>query len=1174
MRPIKLEIQGLNSYISKQTIDFTKLTERGLFGIFGKTGSGKSTILDAMTLSLYGNISRNTKEYINSMSECAKIRYEFEIGGRGNERYYIVDRTIERTKTGIKTPYARIIEKKADSEDVLAEKVQDVNSRIISIIGLTAEDFTKSVVLPQDKFNDFLKLGGVERRNMLERIFGLEKYGKLLTEKVRKRKSNRNIELEKLKTSVEMYEGKTREAFENMRKESEDIKENIRDEKRSLNEKTEKYEQGKELFENIRLLSECEKRLGEYEERKDDIESKRKWLERAINANSILPQIEASEKLSETVEKTSSEIKEIDRELQIEKKELDVIKIRYNEAYSKKEERIPRLSREKIKYEDAIVYENEALNLEKEIKNIKNRIDELEVIKSEEERNISNENLSLLKSEKRLKEIDDELSRIRVSAAYRQDVENGSEMEKELKRIKSEYEKLQYDIEKEQITYDDKRYRLAVSEKSMKDNEEKRNNINSAIIKLEDKKPVSNAEISSKAVYISELSSEIKRISELENKKDSIMLELSENSEKMHKIKREISECNDKISKAERDIQTFEKNIDEMKYRNRVSEIRKELEEGKPCPVCGSIHHMRSDSESYDDRIQYYEENLEKVKIEKLQLSEKLEELNSDYGGYKSMHTIKTVELEQVKSSIGEKNSRELINKHDNEKRLLERARVYSEEWEKEKRRLEEEYRKANDEYTKSEKEYTAYKIECEHKNDSLKRNRESLKDISQNIEKLNENIKSIKLKLKLNNISSRLEEIRANDLIEENLENSRKEVVSERDKSREYIEIYRKKINEIDPEIYSGKESIKEKTSILKQKRDSIYAISSGKNLKEMLDKTEKAIEDINREYSEYKEKYESKKEKTDELEKIKNKLKGENISSEKRLIDQKKIIEKLLHQNRFDSVYTVKKSAADTETIQNIQSEISEYDEGRKHLDIKVEELKKLTDGKKINKSEFINLQDEIAILKRDISEKEKESAVIQDRLYTLKNDVEKAEEIREKYKKASKEFEILEEIDRTVRGNRFVEYAAASHLKYIALEASQRLSSITNGRYALEINDSMEFVIRDNFNGGERRGIDTLSGGETFMTSLSLALALSSQIQMKGNSPLEFFFLDEGFGSLDTELLDTVMESLEKLHKNDLSIGIISHVEELKSRVPVKLVVTSGDIGEGSKVNIEYS
>ena len=160
----------------------------------------------------------------------------------------------------------------------------------------------------------------------------------------------------------------------------------------------------------------------------------------------------------------------------------------------------------------------------------------------------------------------------------------------------------------------------------------------------------------------------------------------------------------------------------------------------------------------------------------------------------------------------------------------------------------------------------------------------------------------------------------------------------------------------------------------------------------------------------------------------------------------------------------------------------------------------------------------------------------------------------------------------------GNKFVEYVATNQLKYIALEASKRLSSITRGRYVLEIDENLNFIMRDNMNGGQRRSVDSLSGGETFLTSLSLSLALSlalsSQIQLKGSAPLEFFFLDEGFGSLDTELLDVVMESLESLHSDELSIGIISHVEDLKNRVPVKLLVTPCDVGRGSKVKIEYS
>ena len=252
MRPIKLKISGLNSYIDEQVIDFEKLTERGLFGIFGQTGSGKSTILDAMTIAMYGNISRNTKEFINSACDRASISYEFEIGGQNTRRRYIVDRTIKRTKTGgILTSHCRLVEIHNDSQStVLADKATDVNKKIAEVVGLTVDDFTRSVVLPQGKFNDFLKLTGADRRNMLERIFGLEKYGKFLIEKVRQRKSEQNKNLLVLNTKLSGFEGISEEEYEKASNELEEINKKEKLHKKTLEETQVKYEEYKEIYEN------------------------------------------------------------------------------------------------------------------------------------------------------------------------------------------------------------------------------------------------------------------------------------------------------------------------------------------------------------------------------------------------------------------------------------------------------------------------------------------------------------------------------------------------------------------------------------------------------------------------------------------------------------------------------------------------------------------------------------------------------------------------------------------------------------------------------------------------------------------------------------------------------------------------------------------------------------
>jgi hypothetical protein len=123
-------------------------------------------------------------------------------------------------------------------------------------------------------------------------------------------------------------------------------------------------------------------------------------------------------------------------------------------------------------------------------------------------------------------------------------------------------------------------------------------------------------------------------------------------------------------------------------------------------------------------------------------------------------------------------------------------------------------------------------------------------------------------------------------------------------------------------------------------------------------------------------------------------------------------------------------------------------------------------------------------------------------------------------------------------------------------------------------LELADECEFVIRDDFNGCQRRPVSTLSGGETFLTSLALALALSSKIQLKGQ-PLGFFFLDEGFGTLDAEKLDLVIGALEKLHDRERMVGIISHVKELKERLPRYLEVTPAtQDGQGSRLALHHN
>ncbi len=179
------------------------------------------------------------------------------------------------------------------------------------------------------------------------------------------------------------------------------------------------------------------------------------------------------------------------------------------------------------------------------------------------------------------------------------------------------------------------------------------------------------------------------------------------------------------------------------------------------------------------------------------------------------------------------------------------------------------------------------------------------------------------------------------------------------------------------------------------------------------------------------------------------------------------------------------------------------------------------------------------------------------------------EKYEAFERELKEKERELTLCEQLRSLLARNRFLEFIASEYLQEICASASKTLLSLTSGRYFLQYDK--EFKVGDNLDGGNLRAVKTLSGGETFLVSLSLALSLSAAICLKSLRPIEFFFLDEGFGTLDEKLVDTVMDVLAKLSKN-FAVGLISHVEELKHRIDNKILVTGANEQRGSSVKIE--
>jgi exonuclease SbcC len=159
-----------------------------------------------------------------------------------------------------------------------------------------------------------------------------------------------------------------------------------------------------------------------------------------------------------------------------------------------------------------------------------------------------------------------------------------------------------------------------------------------------------------------------------------------------------------------------------------------------------------------------------------------------------------------------------------------------------------------------------------------------------------------------------------------------------------------------------------------------------------------------------------------------------------------------------------------------------------------------------------------------------------------------------------------QIYSTLARNLKSDEFQAYVLEHLEAELVTRATDVLQELTDSRYTLKIQDG-DYWVEDNWNGGELRRVQTLSGGETFATSLSMALALSEKLSM--GAELGSLFLDEGFGTLDAETLETVYRILESLRQQDRLIGVITHVKALGEHLPQVKVRKSP---EGSRLEVE--
>ncbi|MDA3879490.1 MAG: SMC family ATPase [Prolixibacteraceae bacterium] len=1023
MIPVSLIIQGLYSYQEKQIIDFTKLTAAHLFGIFGTVGSGKSSVLEAITFSIYGktdrlNLSGDNRNYnmMNLKSDEMLIDFIFETGKE-------------------QTPYRAIVKGKRNSkrfEDVKKldrTAYRQTNNEWMPVelaeleaaIGLSYENFKRTIIIPQGQFQEFLQLGNKDRTQMMKELFNLEKfefYYKVTTLESANNEKLQNIEgqLQQLGAvdSGQLKEYETRQA--ELRKELAIQNEKLTGQ-RAYEQKWQRLKELHLKFKNaqnelqefeklVPKYTELEKKITRYEQcligfkhmidTKNATEQRAKSRRKQINIDS--EKLIAVKAKIEVLEKSLSEIKPAYEKREELKKKADellrAIKINeLNQLIKTESERLAN-GKEAIKQKDEEIQQakEEKVNFEKELKTLKLSLPDMNELANAKSWHVEKQNI-----------------------------------EKQIKASNTEFERVQSEINKV--------------------NDKLKNLLSSITV-------------------LSENATADETITFLRKKTEAGSVRQTE----------------------------LELSISNLRVKEQLQKYAESLHDGEPCPLCGSVQHpekysiggIKAELEKLNSQKAKEESTIEQTR----ELIEKIKELGSQSKFIKQ-------QIELVSNSL--KEQKLLLKKH-------------------------------NEKY-----QWPKY-------------------DSEQQVKKAFECANEAQAKITI-------------------AETSLEKLANEIDKMLTDKERYMAGIEKIHSMVI-------ERTSEVKTLTGQLGIIS----INEYQQKTKQNIENENvmliEEYNKLGELYDDIGNQLTAYRKTQDTLSGSLETSKKELmLDEESItslnrqLDEQLGKSEFGNLVEVKEILAQSINLELEKTNITNFKEKLSAWKNQAKNLEDEISGQEYKVEEHEKIKAGVLILTEQVTQKNQELGRVEELLKKLKIDIEKQKDLRKQFEALGLRGENIKTLKSLFKASGFVNYISSVYLQNLCNAANDRFFKLTRQKLSLEITDDNNFIVRDFMNGGKTRSVKTLSGGQTFQAALSLALALADNIQKITESNQNFFFLDEGFGSLDKESLGVVFDTLKTLRRENRIVGVISHVEEMQQEIDIHLRIEN-DEKEGSLVRRSWA